>query len=177
MAARNSGIVLNGISSRPAAASPQDSGRVPLRARGFVAVAAMVEIARSGERPLALREVAGAIGVSLSYLEQLSSGLRSGGLISSSRGPGGGYRLSKPATGISVLDIVVSVERAAIASREKPGAGRSAPTAHADYLRDQMEGFQYLLLQQMSLADVASTSLNRNPFLKRLFKRLQTTRG
>jgi Rrf2 family iron-sulfur cluster assembly transcriptional regulator len=95
-------------------------------------------------------------------------------LVRTFRGPGGGFRLAKPATGISVLDIVVSVERAAIAGRTKRGGGpRATRRPHVQYLRDQLEGFQYFLLQHMSLADVASGSLNRNPFLKRLFKRLR----
>ena len=147
------------------------AGTVKLGPRSFIAVAAMAEIARNGEKSLALREVVAALGVSQSYLEQLCRGLRNGGLIVSFRGPGGGYRLARPAAGISVLDIVVSVERAAIQSRKKPGGGtRSARRLHAQYLRAQLEGFQYLLLQHMSLGDVASGSLDRNTFLRKLFE-------
>jgi Rrf2 family transcriptional regulator, iron-sulfur cluster assembly transcription factor len=161
----------------PAGLGPQAGtgrvGAVKLRPRSFIAIAAMVAIGQGGNKSVPLREVAAAIGVSESYLEQLYSGLRSGGLIRSFRGPGGGYRLAKPAAGISVLDIVVSVERGAIASRKKPVGPRSTRRTHAQYLRDQLEGFQYLLLQHMSLADVASGTLDRNPFLRRLFEGMQ----
>jgi Rrf2 family transcriptional regulator, iron-sulfur cluster assembly transcription factor len=150
------------------------AGTVKLSAPSFVAIAAMVAIAQGGNKSVPLREVAASVGVSVSYLEQLGRGLRSDGLVRGLRGPQGGYRLAKPATGISILDIVVSVERAASASRKKRGSGpRSVRRPHAPYLREQLEGFQYLLLRHMSLADVASASLNRNPFLKKLFKRLQ----
>jgi Rrf2 family transcriptional regulator, iron-sulfur cluster assembly transcription factor len=158
----------------PAGAGQQagaGSGRtVSLRPRRFIAVAAMVAIAQGGNKSVPLHRVAAATGVSVSYVEQLYSFLRGGGLISSFRGPGGGYRLSRPAAGISVLDIVLSVERGAMPSRK-------ARRPHAPYLREQLEGFQYLLLQHMSLADVAGASLDRNPFLRRLFETLDRRAG
>ena len=46
----------------------------------------------------------------MSYLEQLFSRLRKRGLVSSARGPGGGYRLSNPAEEISVLDVIRAVD-------------------------------------------------------------------
>jgi Rrf2 family transcriptional regulator, iron-sulfur cluster assembly transcription factor len=48
--------------------------------------------------------------ISLSYLEQLFGKLRRRHLVSSVRGPGGGYNLAQPAQGISVADIVTAVD-------------------------------------------------------------------
>jgi Rrf2 family transcriptional regulator, iron-sulfur cluster assembly transcription factor len=48
--------------------------------------------------------------VSLSYLEQLFSRLRRQGMVESTRGPGGGYTLGRPATQISVADVVAAVD-------------------------------------------------------------------
>lgn len=48
--------------------------------------------------------------LSLSYLEQLFSKLRRAGLVESSRGPGGGYRLKSAAHGIFIFDIMRAVE-------------------------------------------------------------------
>lgn len=146
--------------------------KVKIRPRGYVGIAAMVEIARSGQKPVPLYEAAATIGVSVSYLEQLSRGLRGGGLVSSSRGPGGGYRLAKPARTISALEIILSVERTGVMRRKAYHGPRSARKAQAPFLRDMLESFQYLLLQHISLADMASASLDDNPFLKTLFEML-----
>ena len=48
--------------------------------------------------------------ISLSYLEQLFAKLRRGGLVKSVRGPGGGYRLSRPAGEVRIADIIVAVD-------------------------------------------------------------------
>jgi Rrf2 family iron-sulfur cluster assembly transcriptional regulator len=49
-------------------------------------------------------------GISLSYLEQLFSRLRRQGLVDSARGPGGGYRLARPASEISVVDVINAID-------------------------------------------------------------------
>ncbi len=55
--------------------------------------------------------------ISLTYLEQLFSRLRKAGLVLSIRGPGGGYRLARPATGIRISDIMRAVEEPVSATR------------------------------------------------------------
>ncbi len=82
-----------------------------LTTKGRYAVTAMLDVAmhtRNG--PVSLAEVARRQKLSLSYLEQLFSRLRRKGLVNSSRGPGGGYALSRDPEGISVADIVVAVD-------------------------------------------------------------------
>lgn len=49
-------------------------------------------------------------GISVAYLEQLLNKLRHKGLISSIRGPKGGYILSKSASKITVADVVKTLE-------------------------------------------------------------------
>jgi Rrf2 family iron-sulfur cluster assembly transcriptional regulator len=48
--------------------------------------------------------------MSLSYLEQLFGKLRRRQLVSSVRGPGGGYCLAKPLEGVSVAEIIHAVD-------------------------------------------------------------------
>ena len=55
--------------------------------------------------------------ISLSYLEQLFARLRKQGLVSSVRGPGGGYQLGKPAEQISVSDVISAVDESVDATR------------------------------------------------------------
>jgi Rrf2 family iron-sulfur cluster assembly transcriptional regulator len=59
---------------------------------------------------ITLADISERQGISLSYLEQLFARLRKQGLVSSSRGPGGGYRLSREADEITVLDVIAAVD-------------------------------------------------------------------
>jgi len=62
------------------------------------------------ESPVALADIAKRQGISLSYLERLFSNLRRRGLISSVRGPGGGYKLMKAANDLSIGEVIHAVE-------------------------------------------------------------------
>lgn len=81
-----------------------------LTTRGRYAVTAMLDLAlHASERPVPLADISERQGISLSYLEQLFSKLRQSKLVSSVRGPGGGYRLSRDAAEIHVAQIIDSV--------------------------------------------------------------------
>ena len=67
-----------------------------LSTKGRYAVMAMVDLAaRSSDSPVRLAAIAEKQQISLAYLEQLFTKLRRAGLVTSARGPGGGYRLSR----------------------------------------------------------------------------------
>src|ERR687895_657628 len=71
----------------------------------------LVELGRRGEaRPVALASVAEAETLPLSYLEHLVAKLRDAGLVSSTRGAHGGYRLARPADEITMLEVVEALE-------------------------------------------------------------------
>ncbi|MFT5398301.1 MAG: Rrf2 family iron-sulfur cluster assembly transcriptional regulator [Gammaproteobacteria bacterium] len=82
-----------------------------LSTKGRYAVTAMMDIALHEKiGPVTLADISQCQGISLSYLEQLFAKLRKGGLVLGVRGPGGGYRLARPAGEISVADIILSVD-------------------------------------------------------------------
>jgi Rrf2 family iron-sulfur cluster assembly transcriptional regulator len=82
-----------------------------LTTKGRFAVTAMLDVAlHSSGGPVTLAGVAERQKISLSYLEQLFGKLRRRRLVESVRGPGGGYRLARDASGISVAEIVRAVE-------------------------------------------------------------------
>jgi Rrf2 family iron-sulfur cluster assembly transcriptional regulator len=82
-----------------------------LTTKGRFAVTAMVDLAmRQTRGPVTLAAISERQHISLSYLEQLFGKLRRRKLVSSVRGPGGGYRLAMPMQGISVADIVIAVD-------------------------------------------------------------------
>ena len=82
-----------------------------LTTKGRFAVTAMVDLAmRQNRGPVTLAAISERQHISLSYLEQLFGKLRRSKLVSSVRGPGGGYNLAQPAQGITVADIVTAVD-------------------------------------------------------------------
>jgi Rrf2 family iron-sulfur cluster assembly transcriptional regulator len=71
----------------------------------------MVDLAmRQNRGPVTLAAISERQHISLSYLEQLFGKLRRSKLVSSVRGPGGGYNLAQPAQAITVADIVTAVD-------------------------------------------------------------------
>ena len=82
-----------------------------LTTKGRYAVTAMLDLAlHYGEGPITLADIAQRQGISLSYLEQLFSRLRKRSLVSSVRGPGGGYSLGKEAREIYVGEVISAVD-------------------------------------------------------------------
>jgi Rrf2 family iron-sulfur cluster assembly transcriptional regulator len=120
--------------------------------KGRYAVVALIDIANHSKKgPVALGEVAQRQQISLSYLEQLFAMLRRAGLVVASRGPGGGYRIQRPAEEIALMDVFRAVE-----DGSSPGEGSrnwaAGPGAGvwAD-LDEHITGF----LEQRTLADAA----------------------
>jgi Rrf2 family iron-sulfur cluster assembly transcriptional regulator len=82
-----------------------------LTSKGRYAVMAMADLAKNYvEKPTSLTEISLRQGISLDYLEQLFSKLRKNNLVQSSRGPSGGYRLTKPPEEIKLLSIIDAVD-------------------------------------------------------------------
>jgi len=81
-----------------------------LTTKGRYAVTAMLDVALHSENgPVSLSDISARQDISLSYLEQLFSKLRRRGLVSSVRGPGGGYQLARELEEICVAEIVDAV--------------------------------------------------------------------
>ncbi len=82
-----------------------------LTTKGRFAVTAMLDLAlNEADKPVTLAGISERQAISLSYLEQLFSRLRRQGLVTSVRGPGGGYRVAKSHNEISVSNIITAVD-------------------------------------------------------------------
>ena len=82
-----------------------------LTSKGRYAVMAMADLAKNNvKEPTSLTEISLRQGISISYLEQLFLKLRKNNLVQSSRGPAGGYILSKPPEEIKLLSIISAVD-------------------------------------------------------------------
>ncbi len=129
-----------------------------LSSKGRYAVMAMADLAKYSQgETVPLAAIAARQQLSLSYLEQLFSKLRRAKLVESSRGPGGGYRLSSDARDIFISDIMRAVEEPLRMTRchlEDTGGcvGDSRCLTHDlwDALGDHIAGF----LGSVSLGDV-----------------------
>lgn len=89
-----------------------------LTTKGRYAVTAILDLALNQETgPISLSDISERQGISLSYLEQLFSKLRRQGLVTSVRGPGGGYRLGRLSKDISIANVVDAVSESLDATR------------------------------------------------------------
>ncbi|MFY0640667.1 MAG: Fe-S cluster assembly transcriptional regulator IscR [Bermanella sp.] len=89
-----------------------------LTTKGRYAVTAMLDLAIHGQnKPVSLNDISNRQGISLSYLEQLFAKLRRSDLVSSVRGPGGGYRLAHSECEISIAQVVDAVNESMDATR------------------------------------------------------------
>src|ERR1700749_579954 len=135
-----------------------------LSTKGRYAVMAMADLAGhardadSGIKPVALADIAERQDISLSYLEQLFAKLRRGGLVTSVRGPGGGYRLSRPSNELRIDDIIVAVDEPMVATRCKPGSSKGCTKTGARCvthdLWEELGQQIHVFLSSVSLADV-----------------------
>ncbi len=116
------------------------------------AVSAMIRLGlRENRGTKTLADLSSDQGISLSYLEQLFAQLRRSGVVTGIRGPGGGYRLARPAEEISVADIITAVDEQAYRPYRGDGEDNRNET---DRMWDQFSTQLYRYLQGVSLADV-----------------------
>jgi Rrf2 family iron-sulfur cluster assembly transcriptional regulator len=129
-----------------------------LTTKGRYAVTAMLDLALHAESgPISLADISGRQDISLSYLEQLFAKLRRKELVSSVRGPGGGYRLSREHDTIFVAQIIDAVNE----SVDATGCGGTSDCQHGEVclthhlwcgLSEQIHQF----LSQISLANLVA---------------------
>ena len=120
-----------------------------------------------------LGEIAKRQDISLAYLEQLFVKLRRAGLVESGRGPGGGYRLSRPATDIRVSEILGAVDETVSALHTGAGASGAMSGSRAQSMTNRLwEGLSahvYVFLHQTRLSDVVQNDLTPCPAVPNLF--------
>ncbi|WP_218352612.1 Fe-S cluster assembly transcriptional regulator IscR [Alteromonas lipotrueiana] len=89
-----------------------------LTSKGRYAVTAMLDVALHSSRgPVPLADISERQEISLSYLEQLFSRLRKEQLVSSVRGPGGGYLLGREPVDIAIGEVIRAVDESVDATR------------------------------------------------------------
>ena len=129
-----------------------------LTTKGRYAVTAMLDLAlHSVTNPITLSDISSRQGLSLSYLEQLFSRLRRNNLVSSTRGPGGGYQLGRNPELIKVAEVILAVNEPIDATGckgKRSCQDGSVCLAHDLWLDLSDEIYNYL--NNITLADVIS---------------------
>jgi len=133
-----------------------------LSTKGRYAVMAMADLADAAETgPVTLSDIASRQSISLSYLEQLFAKLRRADIVSSVRGPGGGYKLSRLPTQIRISDIILAVDEPLRATRcsEAKGCLSDGRRCITHDLWDELGRHIYLFLSSITLDDVLERRL------------------
>ncbi len=94
-----------------------------LTSKARYAVTAIIDVAlHSNNGPVPLADISERQSISLSYLEQLFAKLRREKLVSSVRGPGGGYTLGRGASEIAIGEIIQAVDETVDATKCQGGS-------------------------------------------------------
>ncbi len=134
-----------------------------LTTKGRYAVTAMLDLALNSEQgPVPLAAISERQEISLSYLEQLFSRLRKNGLVVSTRGPGGGYRVARSLDQVAVSEIIGAVNESVDATQCSGAenclsSGRCLTHDLWEDLSAQIEEF----LSGVSLADMIARHRDR----------------
>lgn len=145
-----------------------------LSTKGRYAMVALVDIALQDDDTLVtLGEISKRQDISLPYLEQLFVKLRRAELVTSVRGPGGGYRLARPAAEIRVVDVLSAVDETVSALQKGAGASGAASGSRAqsmtNRLWESLSAQVYVFLHQTRLSDVVGNTLAPCPAVPTLF--------
>jgi Rrf2 family iron-sulfur cluster assembly transcriptional regulator len=146
-----------------------------LSTKGRYAMVAMADLAMLPKGELsALSELSRRQNISLPYLEQLFVKLRRAGLVTSVRGPGGGYCLSRPATEIRVVEVFAAVDETVDAMHKGANASGAQSGSRAQSLTNRLweslSAHVYVFLHQTRLSDVVGNDLTPCPAVPTLFE-------
>ncbi|ARC88496.1 Rrf2 family transcriptional regulator [Rhodovulum sp. MB263] len=145
-----------------------------LSTKGRYAMVALADLSlQPAECLVSLSEISKRQHISLPYLEQLFVKLRRAGLVESVRGPGGGYKLARPASEIRVADVLGAVDETVSAMHTGAGVSGGTSGTRAQSLTNRLwEGLSahvYVFLHQTRLSDVIKNDLAPCPAVPALF--------
>jgi Rrf2 family protein len=130
-------------------------------AKADYAVRAAAELAAAGPGPVKGEMLAQAQGIPLKFLENILGELKHAGLVRSQRGSEGGYWLARPATEITIADVIRAVEGPLASVRgEAPETVKYGGSAEAlGKLWVAVRANLRAVLEEVTVADVASGEL------------------
>ncbi|MDC0598400.1 Fe-S cluster assembly transcriptional regulator IscR [Gammaproteobacteria bacterium] len=129
-----------------------------LTTKGRYAVTAMLDLSINANKgPVNLSDISRRQDISLSYLEQLFAKLRKQELVSSIRGPGGGYRLGRKDSEIQVAEIIDAVNESLDTTKcQGKGDCQNGETCLTHHLWQDLSEQIHSFLSGITLADLVS---------------------
>ena len=129
-----------------------------LSAKAEYACLAIVALAHNGpeDAPLRIREIAGEYRIPERYLVQILLQLKGAGLVSSTRGAAGGYRLTRAPRQISLREVLEAIDGPPT-SRQPTGPAAQALAAVWRDVREAERG----VLERTTIADLAVSASPR----------------
>ncbi|WP_238365204.1 Rrf2 family transcriptional regulator [Mesobacterium pallidum] len=145
-----------------------------LSTKGRYAMVALTDLAMQPDGSLVnLGDISRRQSISLPYLEQLFVKLRRAELVVSVRGPGGGYRLARPASEIRVVEVLSAVDETVDAMHTGAGASGGLSGSRAQSLTNRLwqslSAHVYVFLHQTRLSDVIDNGLAPCPAVPGIF--------
>lgn len=123
-------------------------------------LAAIILARQDPDQPLPVREIAEVFDISERFLVQILLQLKAAGLVYSTRGPTGGYRLARPAEQISLGDVLKAME-----GPDAPVPPRAFKVPARRVLAsvvEQLQAAQRAFLEQTSIAHLADQVTERD---------------
>jgi len=141
-----------------------------LTSKGRYAVQALADIAANNDKkPTNLTEISLRQGISISFLEQIFLKLKKRNLVKSSRGPTGGYILSRPSNEITLFNIIDAVDEkvktVACKKDSRKGCNGKSTKCITHNLWDDLENHINYFFEKNTLKDILY-NFNKNSNLK-----------
>jgi Rrf2 family protein len=130
-----------------------------ISAKAEYACLAVLSLARQGPEaaPLHIREISREHGIPERYLVQILIQLKTAGLVASTRGAAGGYRLARPASMISLSEVLMAVDGPL--STRADSSGPKRPTASVLVpVWESVRAAERIVLDRTTIAQLAEQS-------------------
>lgn len=139
-----------------------------ITAKADYAVRTLLELAAAGGAPGKAEALAGAQNIPHKFLESVLSDLRRADLVRSRRGPDGGYWLARPASEISVADVIRAVEGplASVRGQRPEDVDYPGPAKPLQLVWLAVRANMRAVLEEVSLADIVADEVP--PFISEL---------
>ena len=125
------------------------------------AVRALCTLADAGGRPVTAETLARSQGLPAKFLESILNDMRRAGLLTSQRGPDGGYRLARPATEITVADVIRPLDGplAEIRGMRPEAANYAGAAEHLQAVWVAVRASLRSVLDEVTIASIVSGDL------------------
>jgi Rrf2 family transcriptional regulator, cysteine metabolism repressor len=130
-----------------------------ISARAEYACLALLALASRGDdsAPLHIRSISKEHRIPERYLVQILLQLKGAGLVTSTRGAAGGYRLARSAASISLGDVLAAVDGALAVQRPRGSVKRTTRSA-LETVWEEVQAAERAILEHTTIADLAQQS-------------------